>query len=289
MTTPRPPEPRTTMLAGAGVQLAADLYGDEADEPVLFLHGGGQTRHAWGAAAATVAAAGRFAISIDLRGHGHSHWSPDGVYDMDRFGDDVRTLASSLGRAPTLIGASLGGLASLVAIGEATDPIATSLVLVDVTPRIETEGRVKIQEFMRAGMRGFDSLEEAADSIAVYLPHRPRPKDLSGLGKNLRRRGDGRWYWHWDPRWIGNNEGVDGQGGLVYHDRMCAAAANVAVPTLLARGRMSDIVSDEGVRELRELIPHAEVVDVAGAAHMVAGDRNDAFNAAVIDFVSRHV
>jgi pimeloyl-ACP methyl ester carboxylesterase len=59
------------------------------------------------------------------------------------------------------------------------------------------------------------------------------------------------------------------------------------VPTLLVRGRMSDIVSEEGVRELQELVPHAEVVDVADAGHMVAGDRNDAFNDAVIEFVER--
>ena len=282
------PEPRTVKLPGAGVQLAADLYGDETAPPVLFLHGGGQTRHAWGGAAAKIAASGRFAISIDLRGHGRSDWSPDGVYDMDRFAADVHAIASSLGRPPALIGASLGGLASLVAVGESTEPIATSLVLVDVAPRVETEGRVKIQAFMRAGMRGFDTLDDAADSIAAYLPHRPRPTDLSGLTKNLRRRGDDRWYWHWDPRWIGNSSGVDGQGGLVHHDRMCDAARRLTVPVLLVRGRMSDIVSDESVRELQELVPHAEVVDVAGAGHMVAGDRNDAFNSAVIDFVDRH-
>jgi len=117
------------MLAGAGIDLAADLYGDETDPPVLFLHGGGQTRHAWGTAAASVAGSGRFAISIDLRGHGHSHWSPDGVYDFGRFGGDVRTIASSLGRPPVLVGASLGGLSSLVAIGELgadDEPVASA-------------------------------------------------------------------------------------------------------------------------------------------------------------------
>ena len=282
-----PIEQRTVTLPGDGLSLAADLYGDEADPPVLLLHGGGQTRHAWGGAAASLAASGRFAISIDLRGHGDSDWSPDGVYGMTEFAGDVRAIASSLGRRPALVGASLGGLASLVAVGENDPPIASSLVLVDVAPRIEVEGRVKIQEFMRAGMRGFDTLDEAADSIAAFIPHRPRPTDVSGLRKNLRRRGDGRWYWHWDPRWLGNNEGVDGQGGLVHHDRMCAAARRVTIPTMLVRGRMSDIVSDESVRELRELVPHADVVDVADAAHMVAGDRNDAFNAAVIEFVGR--
>ncbi|MEO6653727.1 MAG: alpha/beta hydrolase [Ilumatobacteraceae bacterium] len=278
---------RTVKLPGAGLSLAADLYGVENDPPVVLLHGGGQTRHAWGKAAAAFASAGRFAISIDLRGHGHSDWSPDGVYGMTQFGGDVQALASSLGRPPALVGASLGGLASLVAVGESDTPLASALVLVDVAPRIETAGRVKIQTFMRSGMRGFDTLEDAADSIAAFIPHRPRPTDLSGLEKNLRHRGDGRWYWHWDPRWLGNNEGVDGQDGLVHHDRMCAAARRVTIPTMLVRGRMSDIVSDDSVRELQELIPHAEVVDVAGAGHMVAGDKNDAFNAAVIEFVAR--
>ena len=280
-------EPRTVKLPGAGLSLAADLYGDETDPPVVLLHGGGQTRHAWGGAAAAFAESGRFAISIDLRGHGHSDWSPDGMYGMTQFAADVHALAASLGRSPVLVGASLGGLASLVAVGEATTPVATALVLVDVAPRIEVEGRVKIQSFMRAGMRGFDTLEEVADSVSEFIPSRPRPDDLSGLEKNLRRRGDGRWYWHWDPRWLGNNEGIDGQSGLVHHDRMCAAARRVTVPTMLIRGRMSDIVSDESVRELRELVPHAEIVDVADAGHMVAGDKNDVFNAAVIDFVGR--
>jgi pimeloyl-ACP methyl ester carboxylesterase len=275
-------------LRGHGIDLAVDVYGDSNAPPVLLLHGGGQTRHAWGTAAAEIAGAGRCAISVDLRGHGDSDWSPDGRYGIGQFADDVRALADRLGAAPALVGASLGGLASLVAVGESREQVATALILVDVAPRIEQEGRDKIQGFMRAGMRGFDSLEDAADSIAAFIPHRPRPKDLSGLRKNLRQRGDGRWYWHWDPRWITNREGVDGQEGIVNHERLCEAARNVTVPTMLVRGRMSDIVSDESVRELQELIPHAEVVDVAGAGHMVAGDKNDAFNTAVVDFVRRH-
>ncbi len=281
--------PRTTKFRAAGVDLAADVYGDDGAPPALLLHGGGQTRHAWGTAAAELADAGLLAISFDLRGHGHSDWSPDGVYGIERFADDVRALSAGFERPPALVGASLGGLAAMVAVGDSAEPVASCVVLVDVAPRIEPEGRTKIQGFMRAGMRGFDTLEDAADSISAFIPHRPRPKDLSGLRKNLRQRGDGRWYWHWDPRWITNEDGVDGQRGIVHHERLCEAARGMRVPTLLVRGRMSDIVSDESVRELRELVPHAEVVDVAGAGHMVAGDRNDAFNSAVVEFVTRHV
>jgi len=282
-----PVSPCTVTLRGAGIDLVADVYGEPEDPPVVLLHGGGQTRHAWGNAAIAFAESGRYAVSIDLRGHGESEWSPDGLYGIGRFADDVRAVAGGLGRPPALVGASLGGLSSIVAVGESDDAVASAVVLVDVAPRVEQEGRDKIAGFMRAGMAGFDTLEDAADSIAAFIPHRPRPTDLSGLRKNLRQRGDGRWYWHWDPRWLTNREGVDGQEGIVNHTRLCAAARNITVPTMLVRGRMSDIVSDESVAELRELVPHAEVVDVAGAGHMVAGDKNDAFNAAVIEFVNR--
>jgi pimeloyl-ACP methyl ester carboxylesterase len=277
----------TIRFKGDGVTLAADAYGDPADPPVVLLHGGGQTRHAWGTAARTLAAARRYAVSVDLRGHGDSEWSPDGVYGIDSFAADVRMIAGALSRPPVLIGASLGGLASLVAVGDADRHVADGLVLVDVAPRVEEAGVGPIREFMSQGLHGFDSLDEVADAVASYLPHRPRPGNLDGLRKNLRRHADGRWYWHWDPRFVENRGGIDGQEGLVDHARLSAAASRVRIPTLLVRGRMSAVVSDEGVRELRELIPDAEVVDVSGAGHMVAGDRNDAFNDAVIAFVDR--
>jgi non-heme chloroperoxidase len=287
---PTAPVPATTVrLEGKGVTLVADLYGDDAAPPVVLLHGGGQTRHAWGTAAAQLAAAGRFAVSLDMRGHGESQWAEDGDYNIGTFGADAIAVATWLGRRPVLVGASLGGLASLVAIGESEAPVADALVLVDVAPRVERAGTDRIRGFMREGTTGFDRIEDAADAIAAYLPDRPRPKDLSGLRKNLRQREDGRWYWHWDPRFLDGPEGIDGQGGHIDHDRMAAAARRVTVPTLLVRGHASDVVSDESVRELRELIPHAEVVDVAGAGHMVAGDRNDAFNSAVVDFIERNV
>ena len=53
------------------------------------------------------------------------------------------------------------------------------------------------------------------------------------------------------------------------------------------RGRESDILSDEGVREFLTHLPNAQYVDVGGAGHMVAGDRNDAFTEAVRSFLAR--
>jgi non-heme chloroperoxidase len=277
-------------VPGDGLTLAATAWGSPSDPAVVLLHGGGQTRHAWGTAGDVLAAGGRYAVSVDLRGHGDSDWAPDGDYGMTAFARDTAAVAASLSSVapPVLVGASLGGLASLTALGEGF-AVASALVLVDVTPRVEFDGAMRIRDFMAGGMDGFASLEDAADAIASFIPNRPRPKDVTGLQKNLRRRDGGRWYWHWDPAFVHGRGGIDGQEGLVDHDRLAAAAADITVPTLLVRGRMSDIVSEEGVRELRELVPDAEVVDVAGAGHMVAGDRNDAFNDAVVEFVDRVV
>jgi len=185
---------------------------------------------------------------------------------------------------PALVGASLGGIASMVC--EHFHPVATAVVLVDITPRVDPKGVQRIVAFMRAFPEGFAAIEDAAEAIAAYLPHRPRPRDTSGLAKNLRLGEDGRWRWHWDPRFL---SGSPRSAQKDYPERINAAARSLAVPTMLVRGRMSEIVSEEGVREFLELVPHAEYVDVADASHMVAGDCNDRFSDAVIEFLSRTI
>ena len=72
-----------------------------------------------------------------------------------------------------------------------------------------------------------------------------------------------------------------------FQSRLEAATRNLDIPTLLIRGRLSELVSPRSVSEFRALCRDAEYVEVPGAAHMVAGDRNTAFNAAVIDFLKR--
>lgn len=271
-----------------GLLLAADVGGDPAAPPVLLLHGGGQTRHSWGGAARELVRMGYQVITLDLRGHGDSEWSATGDYSLGAMAQDVRTVARTLAHPPALVGASLGGLAALLALGETAPgeaPLAGSaLVLVDVVARLAPGGAERIQGFMSANPEGFASLEAAADAIAEYLPHRPRPSSLDGLRKNLRQRDDGRWYWHWDPAFMRPRGQI-----TPIAERMEAASTQVRCPTLIVRGGRSELVDAEGVRLLQQFLPHAEAVDVAGAHHMVAGDRNDAFNAAIESFLRRHL
>jgi pimeloyl-ACP methyl ester carboxylesterase len=281
---PGTPEPMHQWPGTGGVTLAGDSWGDPNGPLVLLQHGGGQTRHAWKGAGETLGAAGYHAIAFDARGHGDSTWAPDGTYGQDVMVEDLCALLTTLGnQRPVLVGASMGGGTSHVAVGE--DRVdATALVLVDIGPRIEPEGAAKIQAFMGQKPEGFESLEEVADAIASYQPHRKRPSNVEGLAKNVRLGEDGRYHWHWDPRFRTGRRDLEAR-----RLRLEACSRNLSLPTLLVRGGLSDVLSEEGAQSFLELCPHSEYVNVTDAGHMVAGDRNDIFAGAVIEFLTRNV
>jgi pimeloyl-ACP methyl ester carboxylesterase len=265
-----------------GLRLAADIGGPADGPAVILLHGGGQTRQSWGGTAQKLIACGYHVVTLDARGHGESGWAPGGVYDMDGFVGDIRAVVEQLPNKPALVGASLGGVTAMTAIGESSEPIARALVLVDIVPRMNREGAAKVQAFMRSAPDGFASVEEAAESVAAYLPHRKRPKNVEGLRRNLRLSESGRLHWHWDPAFMTPREWDPS-----FDTRLENAARNLKIPTLLVRGSLSEIVDDASVAHFLELAPEAEYVDVAGAGHMVAGDSNDNFNAAILTFLAR--
>jgi pimeloyl-ACP methyl ester carboxylesterase len=290
----RPPVEREVVrlpVAG-GLYLTGDVGGPVDGPTVLLLHGGGQTRHSWAGTWQVLAEAGWRVWSMDLRGHGDSDWAPDGDYTITAVAADVDALVRQLPRPPVVVGASLGGISSLLTLGEAPDQtdIARALVLVDIAHRMEIAGRDRIGAFMTGNLDGFASLEEAADVIAAYNPHRPRTTNLSGLAKNLRQRDDGRWVWHWDPAFVTGKFGDadETRAGAAGFERLDHAVDSLRIPTLLVRGRSSDLLSEDGVRDFLERAPHAEFADVAGAGHMVAGDRNEIFNQAILGFLDRH-
>jgi pimeloyl-ACP methyl ester carboxylesterase len=270
------------------VHIAATVVGNPTDPPVMLAHGGGQTRHSWHTTTTRLGNAGWYAVSIDLRGHGDSDWAPHGEYAMEDFASDVIAVSRQLGR-PVLIGASLGGSSSLAALGRTQEnPCGSGLVLVDIAPHVEQAGADRIMSFMAANMEdGFATLEDVADAVHAYNPHRPRPTDLSGLRKNVRQRDNGRWYWHWDPKFMTIRPVDDeARSRRIRPDLLDEAARSLTVPTLLVRGRQSDLLSEQGAQDFLAMVPHAKYADVGGAGHMVAGDRNDVFNDAVVGFLT---
>ncbi len=278
-------ELQTVKFRGAdGLTLIADEWNraTATGPSVLFLHGGGQNRYSWKNTCQVLADTGLHVVALDSRGHGDSDRAPDANYSVDALCTDTHSVLDQIGRPTILIGASMGGMTAMPVAHEAGPEKVTKLVLVDVVPRYEKDGSARIREFMASGLNGFESLDEAAEAVASYLPYRTKPRSPEGLKKNLRLR-DGRWFWHWDPAFLT----VPADDKFVRVAKLEQAVMALTIPILLIRGRLSDVVSEEGVKDFLEKVPNAEFVELSGAGHTAAGDDNDAFSDAVVQFALR--
>ena len=180
-----------------------------------------------------------------------------------------------------LIGASMGGLTGILAAHEAGPEVVTKLVLVDVVPRFEKDGSARIRDFMFSHVHGFE-LARARPPTRSPPTCRTAPSRAArkGLKKNLRLR-DGRWYWHWDPAFLTKPD----DDPFARMDKLEQAAIDLEIPILLIRGKLSDVVSTEGVQDFLAKVPRAEFVELSDAGHTAAGDDNDAFTEVVVQFV----
>ena len=279
-------QPNTRQFRGSGgLALVADEWNEPASDgraSVLLLHGGGQNRFSWKKTGQIMADQGLHVVALDSRGHGDSDRSPDAMYTIEALCADTLAVVEQIGRPVVLVGASMGGLTSILAARQGGPGQVSKLVLVDVVPRYEKDGSARIRDFMFAHVHGFDSLEQAADAVAAYLPHRTRPRSPEGLKKNLRHR-NGRWYWHWDPAFLTKPN----EDPFVRVELLEQAAVELSIPILLIRGKLSDVVSEEAVADFLAKVPAAEFVELSGAGHTAAGDDNDAFSEAVVEFVLR--
>jgi pimeloyl-ACP methyl ester carboxylesterase len=268
-------------LKGDGLELSGSAYGDPEAPPVLFFHGGGQSRNAWLGSAVRVAEAGYYGISIDLRGHGDSDWAADGDYLLDAFGRDVERLLAQFDRPVTLVGASRGGQSALVGGSRHRDRVRL-IMLADVAPMMRDDGVDGIRAFFAEGAQGFATVDAAADSLARHLDQ-PRIGDASKLARSMRQDTAGRWQWRWDP--------ATGKRDFLHppseNEALLAAAARVTCPIILVRAELSHLLIDAGVAMFKQLAPQLEVVTAPGVGHMFTADRNDGFATQLLTSLAR--
>ena len=266
---------------GDGLKLAGEAYGDPAAPPVLFFHGGGQSRSSWRGSARKVAEAGYYGVTFDLRGHGDSEWASDGDYLLDAFGRDVEALLAQFDRPVTLVGASRGGQAAMV--GGSRHPGRVRLImLADVAPLMRDDGVDGIRTFFAESAAGFATLDDAAEVLARNLGQ-PRLREAARLTRSMRQDAAGRWHWRWDP--------ATGRAEFLHPpsegEAVLAAAARVTSPVVLVRAELSHLLTNEGVAEFQRLAPQLQVVTAKGVGHMFTADRNDAFAAELLGWLDR--
>jgi flavin reductase (DIM6/NTAB) family NADH-FMN oxidoreductase RutF/pimeloyl-ACP methyl ester carboxylesterase len=265
------------------VALTAEAWGDADSPAVLLLPAGGQTRRSWRAAAQALADAGRYAICIDLRGHGGSAIPSDGRYDLDAYVADLRQVLRQMSNRPVVVGTSIGGLAAIAALGETPQPIASGLVLVGVAPWQDVAVAKAVAAELEEHSRGFADPKEAAEALSRLHRHQQVPASTATVEEDLTLAEDGRFYWQWDPRFL---RGLNLRSAA---ERLEAAAPGIKVPTLIVHGEQSRAIGLDAVERLRGSIDGAELVSIAGVSHLAATDDTEAFNATLLEFLERRL
>jgi flavin reductase (DIM6/NTAB) family NADH-FMN oxidoreductase RutF/pimeloyl-ACP methyl ester carboxylesterase len=247
-----------------------------------LLPSSGQTKEFWHGSARALAAAGRYAICIDLRGHGDSSYAADGRYDLDAYIRDLKAILAALPSRATVVAAGVGAIIALTAVGESAPHLVSGLALVDVNIWFEPDTMQRLQAAVLGRTTGSTAPTQIAEALAAALPGEPTPAVTGRMLAAFAYNEDGHLEWRGDPRALAFT------GLVTQQDRLAAAASCIATPVTLIRGSLNSTISNESLRRLQSMIPGAELAEIEGAGHLMATDREDELNAIVLDFFERH-
>jgi len=248
-------------------------------QDLVLLHGYTGHARSWDALARTLSTRYRV-LALDQRGHGQTDWAPRDQYDTSEMITDLEAFVAALQLENfALLGLSMGGLVSIGYAGKRPSQLA-KLVIVDIAPEIDVEGLKRIQAgVVRSDV--FASRDEAVARAREDNPIPPMEHLRHRVEYSLMRRADGRYTYRYDPAL---RDPTNPRKGIPA-DEGWKLAANIAVPTLLVRGELSDILSRGVARRMAETIPNCRLVEVAGSGHPVPLDKPDAFAAALDGFL----
>ncbi len=236
-----------------GLRIVADAFGAAEAPPVVLVHSGGQAKEFWHGSAKALAEAGRYAICIDLRGHGESGHAPDGRYDLDAQVQDLRAVLSALPSRALVVGAGLGGIIALATVGESAPHLVSGLALVDVNIWFEEAELKRLHAALIERTTRAETSEQIVDALSAAHPGEPAPADRQRLLTAFTRRQDGRLEWRGDPKALDKHRPVRPAGtperGRCAHRRAGRADARLAERDDFERTFAATAGHDQGFRD----------------------------------------
>jgi pimeloyl-ACP methyl ester carboxylesterase len=255
-------------------------WGPAAAPPVFFLHGITGHARTWDDEARLLA--GRYRVLVlDQRGHGDTDPAPDGDYSDDALLGDLTAFADALGlRRCTLVALSLGGRVAINFAGTQPGRVER-LVIVDIGPEIAPVGRARVGALMAGAPERFESVEDVITSMRANAPLYTEAMLRHRAQHAVRPLPGGGFTWKYDRAL---REAIR-QGRMRVPADLWAQWRAITCPTLLVRGALSDILSDETAKRMVDELPAARLVVVPGAGHTVPGDQPAAFQSLLREFL----
>ncbi len=240
---------------------------------VVFLHGVGGGKGAWGAQLEAFAARGYRAIAWDMPGYGES--ATLAPYTMAGLADALGALLAQIDAArAVIVGHSMGGMVAQEAWLRMPARIA-GLVLVATSPAFgKPEGDWQ-QQFLAARLapleRGVPMRAIATELMGSMVE---RDVHARALAIELMSTVPPATY-------------RAALGALLGFDRR-ALLGTITVPTLLVAGATDSTAPTSVMAKMAERIAGAEFVVLPEAGHLANLESPAAFNASVLDFLGKH-
>ncbi len=256
-----------------GLKLHASVIGpaDAAALPVLCLPGLTRTTEDFdilATALANDASAPRRVVAIDYRGRGLSdHDSDPAKYAVPIEAGDVQAIAASLGIPKAiLLGTSRGGIIAMLLAMTKPDLLA-GVVLNDVGPALEMTGLLRIKGYI--GDRTFPPNWDVVTRRLKALFGRNFPnltdEEWMAWARRAFREADGKLQRTYDPKLSGAFDGIDRAKPPPPAWKLFDAMKNV--PLMLIHGGLSDLLSEQGVKDMQARRPDLDVVEVPDQGH----------------------
>ena len=258
------PNVRRFFVTVDGLRQLSGLRWGDGDAEMVLLHGGAQNAHTYDTVA--LAMTPHSLITIDLPGHGHSDPS---IYPASAIAshaiDIARALEQLIAPPRPLVGMSLGGLTALL-VAHARPDLVNHLVLIDITPGVNTEKARHITDFVN-GPTSFDDFDTLLARTMQHNPTRTESSLRRGILHNAVQRADGSWVWRHQQHGTSELEAPD-TGDL------WEKLSELSMPVTLLRAMgTGSVVDDEDEAEFVRRLPNATIVHVADSGHSVQGDQ----------------
>jgi pimeloyl-ACP methyl ester carboxylesterase len=251
------------LIADNGLAVVADVFGVMTDRPpVLCIPG--LTRNARDFTdVASILAADRLVVAVDLPGRGRSDADPTArSYTLDVYLSEVLRLCDALDLTRVaLMGTSLGGLVAMH-VGAAAPERIAGIVLNDIGPQLAPEGVARISSY--AGKMGpVTTWAEAAEQTRAVTesqtPGLTEEEWLDEAHRRYRQEADGRIVADYDPGIV--NGPPSSEDPWSVFDRLGD------LPLLLLRGEFSDLLAPDTVSAMQALHPTMRAVEIPNRGH----------------------
>jgi pimeloyl-ACP methyl ester carboxylesterase len=209
-------------------------------------------------------------VCPDVAGRGQSDWIADpDQYRIRQYVSDMVTLVARLDvEQVAWLGTSMGGLIGLCFAGLPQSPVSR-LILNDIGPRMQPAALERIATYIGQPVR-FADLEEAVaytQRIAAGFGMKTQDQWREITRSSLRPDGDG-FVFNYDPRISVQVRASSTPEAIQTGEKILWSLYDaIACPTLVIRGALSDLLSDEGVAQMTQRGPRARVATVAAVGH----------------------